>query len=282
MENQTSLNLNKTYFGTDENAGKKSSQQLRPIIKYPGAKWRIADWIINHMPEHKSYVEPFFGSGATFFRKPASRIETINDIDGNVVNLFRCIREEPEKLARLIAATPYARQEYYSAFDNPTDDPFEQARLFLLQHWQGHGFRTYCRSGWKNDIAGREYAYAVRYWNQLPEWVMEACFRLKDAQIECRPAIEVIKRFNRPEVLIYADPPYLLSTRKMKRQYAYEMTDADHIELLEALKQHQGPVLLSGYDNELYNDLLPGWRKDQIVTIAEKGKHRTETLWIKH
>lgn len=254
---------------------------LRTVIKYPGAKWRIADWIISHMPEHKSYLEPFFGSGAVFFRKPPSRIETINDIDDNVVNLFRCVREDPERLARLVAATPYSRQEYYAAFTERPDNSFERARLLLVQCWMGHGFRTYCRSGWKNDVYGREYAYAVRYWNALPEWVIQTVFRLKDAQIECRPALDVIQRFNRPDVLIYADPPYLLSTRKMKKQYTYEMSDADHLDLLQVLKQHKGPVLLSGYDNDLYNSCLVGWEKCQKSTTAEKGIHRVETLWIK-
>ena len=256
-------------------------QQARTVIKYPGAKWRIADWIIGHMPDHKSYIEPYFGSGAVFFRKPASRIETINDLDKGIVNLFECIRENPDRLAELIAATPYSRTEYYSTFDIHPDDPYERARLLLIQCWQGHGFRTYCRSGWKNDVAGREYAYAVRYWNQLPEWILKTVDRLKEAQIECRPAVEVIKRFNRPEVLIYADPPYLLSTRKMKKQYAHEMTEADHIELLQTLLQHKGSVLLSGYNNDLYNSLLEGWSKYQIETTAEKGLHRLETLWVK-
>lgn len=256
-------------------------QQARTVLKYPGAKWRIADWIIEHMPEHKSYVEPFFGSGAVFFRKYPSRIETINDLDGNVVNLFQCIRKDPEKLAWLVGSTPYAREEYYSAFEKSQEEPFEQARLFLLKHWQGHGSRTYCRSGWKNDVAGREYAYAVKYWNQLPEWIMQSVGRLKDAQIECKPAVEVIERFNRPNVLVYADPPYLLSTRKMKKQYAHEMIEEDHVELLETLLRHEGPVILSGYDNELYNKILVGWRKDQVETTAEKGLRRTETIWIK-
>ena len=78
-------------------------QELRAVIKYPGAKWRIADWIIGMMPEHKSYLEPFFGSGAIFFRKPPSRIETINDLDGDAVNLFTCIRDRPDELDRAVA-----------------------------------------------------------------------------------------------------------------------------------------------------------------------------------
>lgn len=232
------------------------------------------------MPSHKSYLEPFFGSGAVFFRKPKSHIETINDLDGDVVNLFRCVREDAAELARRVAVTPYARAEYYAAFEeSPTDDPFERARRFLIKTWQGHGFRTYCRSGWKNDVSGREYDYAVRYWNQLPTWIMEAVGRLKQAQIENMDAVELISRFNRENVLIYADPPYLPSTRKAKKQYAYEMTDEDHIRLLGALLQHSGPVMLSGYESDLYNCTLKGWHTARIQTTSEKGLPRTETLW---
>lgn len=257
--------------------------ELRTILKYPGAKWRIADWIVNLMPEHKSYLEPYFGSGAALFRKPPSRIETINDLDGDVVNLFRCIRERGDELARAVALTPYSREEYENAFEHSGEtDPVERARLFLLQHWQGHGFRTYCRSGWKNDIAGREYAYAVRYWDRLPAWVADTVERLKEVQIEQMPAVDLIRRFRRPDVLIYADPPYLLSTRKMKKQYRFEMSDSDHVELLAALKDHPGPVMLSGYDSALYNDTLVGWQKLQTAARAEKGLRRTETLWVNY
>lgn len=255
-------------------------QSVRAIVKYPGAKWRIADWIISMMPPHKSYLEPFFGSGAVFFRKSKSRIETINDLDGEVVNLFRCVREDAAELARRVSATPYARTEYYAAFDNPsTEDSFEQARRFLLRHWQGHGFRSCSRSGWKHDVNGREFDYAVRYWNELPGWILQAVTRLKEAQIECMDAERLIPRFNRTDVLLYADPPYLPSTRKIKKQYAHEMTDADHVRMLELLLQHKGPVMLSGYDNEMYNMALNGWQKHQTETTVEKGLHRTETLW---
>lgn len=104
---------------------------------------------------------------------------------------------------------------------------------------------------------------------------------MKEAQIECMPAVDLIQRFNRPNVLIYADPPYLLSTRKMKKQYANEMTDQDHKQLLGALKAHRGPVLLSGYASELYDSSLATWRRYTLETTAEKGMHRTEVLWVK-
>lgn len=221
------------------------------------------------------------GSGAVFFKKQPSRIETINDIDGEIINVFNCIRANPEHLARLIAFTPYSRQEYLQDDTNDiANDPFERARRYLLRSWQGHGFRSYCKTGWKNDVAGREFAYAVNDWNKLPERIMKVVCRLKQVQIECLPALDVIRRFNNPNVLIYADPPYLLSTRKMKKQYAYEMTEADHIELLEALLRHSGPVMLSGYDSDLYDNMLEGWHKEQISTLAEKGLPRVETLWM--
>ena len=255
---------------------------MKSVIKYPGAKWRIADWIISHMPEHHSYVEPYFGSGAVLFRKPASRIETINDLDDDVVNLFRLIRDNPAELAAAIAFTPYSRTEYESAFTLQTDNKIEKARIFLVKCWQGHGFRTNrYKSGWKNDVQGREAAYAMRNWYRLPAWVMETVERLKEIQIDCKPAINVIERFNYSNVLIYADPPYLLSTRS-GTQYKHEMTDGDHIELLEKLIQHKGSVVLSGYDNDLYNDCLKGWDKHQINTTAEHGIARVETIWIKN
>lgn len=233
------------------------------------------------MPEHKSYLEPYFGSGAVFFRKTPSRIETINDMDSNVVNLFRCIQEDADQLSRLVATTPYSREVYFNSFESGSTDPYERALAFLIKCWQGHGFRICYTSGWKNDVAGREYAYAVRYWNQLPEWILQIVHRLKQAQIEQMPAVDLIRRFNRPEVLVYADPPYLLSTRKMKKQYNHEMTENDHIELLDVLQEHQGPVILSGYDNSLYDGILASWEKYRRETTAEKGLRRIETIWVK-
>ncbi len=106
------------------------NEAIKSVVKYPGAKWRIADWIIERMPEHHSYIEPYFGSGAVFFRKAASSIETINDLDDDVVNLFRVIRDNPDPLIQAVTYTPYARQEYENAFHLDADDPIEKARQF--------------------------------------------------------------------------------------------------------------------------------------------------------
>lgn len=261
-------------------------EKKRPVLKYPGSKWRMADWIISLMPPHKSYLEPFFGSGAVFFNKKPSRIETINDLDGEIVNLFRCVREWPEELACAVALTPYSREEYERAWSRfkagGKARGIEDARLTLVRYWQSHGSTSVYKGGWKNDRAGREYAYDVRYWRNLPGWVLDAAERLKDAQIEQAPAVELIRRFKHPDVLIYADPPYVVSTRKGK-QYVVDMVeDRQHIELLEALKEHPGPVILSGYENELYEKHLQGWVKLNKKALAEGGAARTETVWLNY
>lgn len=103
--------------------------------------------------------------------------------------------------------------------------------------------------------------------------------RLKQVQIENMPAIEVIKRFKYDNVFIYADPPYVLDT-KAGKQYMHEMTDEDHIELLETLLQHPGPVIISGYRNEIYDETLSDWHRKSIDSLAEYGKKRIETIWM--
>jgi Site-specific DNA methylase len=145
----------------------------------------------------------------------------------------------------------------------------------------GHGFRLCEKCGWKKDVYAREAAYAVRYWNDLPAVITNVAHRLKMVQIEHKPAVELIKAFNHDNVLIYADPPYVLSTRSRK-QYRHEMTDQDHVELLETLLQHTGPVMLSGYDNEIYNTYLSGWRKESIPARAENSLPRIECLWMNY
>ena len=257
----------------------------RPIIKYPGSKWKMAEWIVSLMPEHRSYLEPFFGSGAVFFRKPPSRIETINDLDGEIVNLFRVVREQPEALERATALTPYSREEYERAWERhkagDVTDPVELARLTLVRYWQAVGSRQIYRAGWRRDVAGREAAYTLRNWVDLPERIYAAMDRLKEAQIEHGDAVDLIRKFASPDVLIYADPPYVIGTRSQK-QYNVEMADEHHIELLKALLDHPGPVILSGYESDLYNAHLSGWAKLARNATAENGFARTEVLWLNY
>lgn len=253
---------------------------MRAVMKYPGSKWSMAKWIISFFPPHHSYLEPFFGSGAVLFSKPRSNIETVNDLDGNVVNLFEWIKKDPERLAHEIYWTPYARQVYEDAFASAPEDSLQKAVNFYIQLNMSHGFRTNGEKvGWKNDVQGRERAYAAKDWTELPERIMQAAERLRGVQIEHRPAVEVIKRFASPKVLIYADPPYMLGTRHGK-QYRHEMLDKDHEVLLDALLAHPGPVLLSGYDNKLYRDKLRGWHREETIAYSQIASQKREILWM--
>ena len=255
---------------------------MNAVIKYPGSKWRLAEWIISHFPPHHSYLEPFFGSGAVLFTKRRSAIETVNDLDDDVVNLFRQIRENADRLADAIYWTPYARSEYERAWaaQRTEQDPFQRAVDFYIRMSMGQAFKTSGgRDGWKIDVQGREAAYASGYWCKTPDAIRQAAERLRNVQIECRPAVELIRRFNFQNVLIYADPPYVLDTRNGKR-YRHEMSAQQHIELLEALREHAGPVLLSGYDSDLYREVLRGWHREEITSRAQAGGQRTEVLWM--
>lgn len=259
---------------------------MRNVLKYPGSKWNIARQIVSFIPEHHSYVEPYFGSGAVLFNKPVSAIETINDLDSDVINLFRCIRKDSERLARLIMTTPFSRQEYDSQFEESERalyiSDFERAAGFLIRCWQGHGYRTNgYKVGWKNDVQGREKMYALWNWYRLPEWIIDIAERMRKVQIENRPALEVIKRFDCETVFMYIDPPYLLGTRTGK-QYMHEMTDTDHEELLKEILQNRAKIMISGYESDMYNDYLKEWNKVYFNSCAEQGRPRQEVVWINY
>lgn len=180
--------------------------------------------------------EPVEGKPEWMQRADEAR-RRINDLDDDVINLFQCIRENPDELSRLVTTTPYSRKEYDYTYAN-TDKYFgkcEKARRVLIRCWQGYGYRTNGnKTGWKNDVQGRERAYALKKWYRLPENIEVVAERLRTVQIECRPAIDLIERFNCENVFMYLDPPYVLKTRNSK-QYKHEMEDIDHEALLKTI-----------------------------------------------
>lgn len=251
---------------------------MKAILKYPGAKLRIAEWIIGHFPEHKVYCEPFFGSGAVFFKKQPSYIETINDRDGNIVNLFEVCRKFPEELSAAINMTPFARAEFANCYEMNVTDPIERARRTLVRFHQSFGTSNSLKNSWRN-VQTYGGPRCATMWNYLPETIVQCCERLKEAQIENIDGIELIKRYDDKDTLIYCDPPYLQSLRK-RNMYAVEMKDEEHKNLLRVLKESNSMVVLSGYDNELYNKELQGWRTAEKATTVQMGKHRIEKLWM--
>ncbi|MFD1884015.1 DNA adenine methylase [Paenibacillus wenxiniae] len=252
------------------------------ILHYPGSKWSMVDWIISYMPQHNTYLEPYFGSGAVLFNKEPSKLETVNDLDSNVVHLFRMIRDRPEELAQAVRFTPYARQEYMESY-HPGDDinDIEKARLFLVRCWMARGAKTSDRTGWRHNISVDHCPNKpiTRQWTEMPDKIMQITERLAAVQIESQPAVKLLERYRRDDVLVYADPPYILQTRS-KRMYKHEMNNDDHMQLLDTLDAHPGPVLLSGYDHQLYNERLRHWNRSERIVQAEAGKKRTEVLWI--
>ena len=251
---------------------------MKAIINYPGSKWLMAHQICQMIPPHRSYVEPYLGSGAVLFNKIPSHIETINDIDGDIVNFFRVVRDCGDELAKMIAMTPYARDVYIDSFINRGDTEIEKAYKFAIRSRMSHGYRTNRISGFKIDVYARERSYCVSCWNGMPDIVREAALRLKTVQIENRNAIELIQKFNHDNVLIYADPPYLMSTRGGE-QYRFEMDEKDHIELLETIVGSKAKVIISGYDSELYNYYLNGWNKSTVKSHNQHAEERIEVLW---
>ncbi len=261
----------------------------RPALRYHGGKWRLAPWIIRHFPQHRVYVEPFAGGASVLLRKPRSYFELYNDLDGEIVNLFRVLRDPVMggALVGLLELTPYARTEFERSYE-PSDDPIEQARRTLCRSWMAHG-----SSGLRGHQTGfrlgsrREFTVSAHDWASFPDAVPAIIARLRAVNIECRPALDIIARLDDRDALFYVDPPYLFETRSQKRVggdlyhgYRHELTDDAHRELLEALGAVRGMVVLSGYPSPIYDEALPGWRRISTDAQADRGEARTEVLWL--
>lgn len=253
---------------------------MEPIIRYPGSKSRIAPWIVSHFPTHAAYLEPYFGSGTVLYAKGRSDSEIVNDLDGEITNLFRVLRNRPEELARAVALTPWSREEFRASFERKNVDELEWARRFITYWWQAVGCRGITATGFCVDYHGKVKPARSVTWMNLPERLFAVAERLQGVQIECRPALELIERCNCRDVLIYADPPYVGTTRK-GRLYPFEMREeAEHAALLESLDRHSGPALLSGYDNSLYRERLSGWKVVAREATCQKPGTRVECLWL--
>lgn len=264
----------------DVDAEVEAPKPRSAALRYPGSKWSLAQQIIAQFGKHYHYVEPYFGSGAVFFTKPVSPHELINDMNSLVVNFFRVLRNRSDDLVFALEATPWSRDEYDQSHIQ-TGDELEDARRFVTRIWQAHASDLAKKTGWKNRGAKQSARGMSVRWQRVPSELAEMAIRLKDAEIENRPAIEVIRRFATRDTLIYADPPYLMETRTQK-MYAYEMGVDEHLDMLSALASHPGPAVISGYENSIYDRHLRGWKKINVKPPkVEKQAVRMEVLWVK-
>jgi DNA adenine methylase len=262
---------------------------VKPPFTYFGGKTALAERIADLLPQHEHYVEPFAGSLAVLLAKPRSPMETVNDLDGDLMNFWRVLRDRPGDLERVCALTPHSRAEYLACYEPVTDD-LERARRVWVNLTQGRGGQMR-RTGWRfyQDPRGSH--------SSMPEYLTAYCGRLAPAtarlagvSLECKPALDIISEYGcHPEALIFADPPYLGSLRTLNHgrsrgpDYIHDLrTDDEHRELLEALAAARAAVVISGYASPLYDDLLCTWHRREFITQTGNGgtdRERTEVIW---
>lgn len=264
----------------DEKVTPFSTPCWRPALSYYAGKWRLAPWIISHFPAHTCFVEPYGGAMSVLLRKSPSQLEVYNDLDQSVVNFFKVLRERPNELIQAIELTPDSRSEQLLSFCSG-DDPLEPARRFDLLSWQtigGSGAQR--RSGWRYQRESKNRgSTVVGEWNRVDSlWSLVQ--RLKHVQIEQDEAISVIERFDAPRTLVYADPPYLWSTRTSQQRYQHELDEVGHRQLAEVLHGIGSMVIVSGYPSQLYQTLYRDWKRVERSSLCQGGRKATECLWI--
>jgi DNA adenine methylase len=264
-------------------------RSVRAPFGYYGAKLRIAKQIVECLPPHNAWVEAFCGSAAITLAKKPAPIEVINDRDDQIINLFEQLRNNSESLCRAVALTPYSRTEFLKARKIRTNlDRLEKARRFLVVTMMTVNATIEsknCGFSFSQSYTRENREARVNRWYNLPERLTKVVERLRNIRIENRDARELLRMFaNRPATLVYLDPPYFV-----KRKHGYFIDDNSkdfHVELLEICSKAKCMLLISGYENILYNRLLrrkDGWTKTRIKTYTRNttGKNfsRTEVLW---
>lgn len=249
----------------------------RPILRWHGGKWKLAPWIISHFPPHKVYIEPFGGAGSVLLQKLPVLTEVWNDLEGEVVNLFRVLRSSADELARLIYLTPFSREEYHSLY-GICDDPVERARQFVARSFMGQSSKGALRkSGFNSRINPDGFASRLNSLRAMPEEFYAIAERFRNVIIEQKPAADIFAQYDRPDVLFYVDPPYLSDRAK---HYTHELDEAGHVALLDTLCGLEGMAVVSGYRSQLYDNALTDCRRVEIEAHADGGIDRVEVVWL--
>jgi DNA adenine methylase len=256
-------------------------------MPYFGAKGRTAGQIVALFPPHGHYVEPYCGSLAVLLAKPPGQMETVNDLDHELMTWWRVLREQPTDLARVCALTPHSRAEYGASDREDGLPDLEIARRVWVRLTQGRG------GSLRGDKTGwRHYVDPAGSWASMPDYLdgyvgrmAAAAERLHAVSLECMPALDLIVKYGAEDgALLYVDPPYFGTTRSHRNNYRHEMRgEAEHRELSDALHAARSAVVLSGYASGLYDrDLYPGWDRVTLATHtgnATGDRSRTEVLW---
>lgn len=256
----------------------------RPLLRYHGGKWILGKWIISFFPKHRKYVEPFGGGASVLLQKDRCFAEIYNDLDSEIVNLFQVVRDNGLELKRALELTPFSRNEFEKSL-LPAVDDFEKARRTVVRSYMSFSptaVQQNITPGFRSTKIHKS-ANPANDWKNYPSALESTIERLRGVLIENMDAVELMKNHDDNETLFYVDPPYVLNTRFKKEKtkcYNFEMTDEQHIDLIVELKKLKGSVIISGYENEIYSDLLSDWKKVSKDTFSDKAKARKETLWI--
>ncbi len=255
-----------------------------------GGKYSHLNWLLPLLPECHHYVEPYGGSAAGPLNRAPSPLETYNDLDGEVVNFFRVLRSDRDSLLQSIGLTPFSREEFLEALGPPSRSlsELERARRFFVRARQARtglaqtatpGRWATCRTTSRAGMAG-----AVSRWLGSVQTLPEIADRLLRVQIENRPALEVIRRYDSDGTLLYCDPPYVASTRGDPSSYRFELSESDHVRLAKALRSCRGRVAVSGYRCDLMDELYEGWRRiaGPRKTAHSVKRPRQEFLWTNY
>jgi DNA adenine methylase len=265
---------------------------LTPPMKYFGGKHYLADWIIGHFPPHTSYIEPFFGGGAVLLAKnPDGVSEVVNDIDSDLTAFWRTLQDEQQfdRFRRRVEATPFSENDWRAAMamsDFPPADDWLRAWGFFVRCRQSLSGRMESFASVSTSRTRRRMNEQVSAWLTCVEGLPAVHARLKRVLILNRPAVDVIRQFDKEGVVQYLDPTYLPETRTSKDVYRYEMTVEQHQELLKTcLECQNAKIVLSSYPNALYDETLKGWRRTEkeVPNNAAGGdtkRRMTECLYL--
>ena len=276
----------------DQKTGVRVIPRQRRLIAFGwyGGKFNHLGWLLPLLPECHHYCEPFGGSAAVLLNREPSPVETYNDIDGEIVNFFRVLRDQKGKLIEAIGLTPFSREEFHLALspDVDTISDLERARRFFIRARQSRTglAQTASLGRWANckNTSRAGMSGVVSRWLGSVEYLPEITLRLLRVQIENRPAIEAIRLYDSHDTLFYCDPPYAHCTRGDDKAYSFEMDEDAHRELAEVLRSCKGKVAVSGYRCEIMDILYEGWRcYEAPPMICHSVKElRREALWMNY
>lgn len=265
----------------------RRSTKIIPFGWY-GGKYSHLDWLLPLLPRSHHYIEPFGGSAAVLLNREPSPVETYNDLDGEVVNFFRVLRNQKEELLVLIGLTPFSREEFALAVEQPDGEisDLERARRFFIRARQVRTglAQTATLGRWANckNTSRAGMSGVVSRWLGSVEGLAEVANRLLRVQIENRPATEIIRLYDDPSALFYCDPPYPHESRSDSRAYGFEMLDEEHRALADVLHSARAKIALSSYRCPMMDQLYSDWR---VVDAPNKACHsskaiRSEALWF--